>query len=282
MVFQPSATYQAGDACCHTAQASQSSGDLRKHLGGQHCPAAPQQRSFVTPFPWGGRDKQPGPDRQPIRTKRRNNPTDSLGQEKFRRELKDWDHTQHLGDVEQREHEDSCNSSLSDICSPAIHWHLQTCFCTQLSNFSCYLHFGTLPDRSGHSSLSCLPFKGRDSTPKFAMGFMLAGKRMLLKSELRNPLLPAQPGSAVFLTSCKGQLWPRLPRQLQRQGQAEITPPRPGCHHHAGSSAQIACVFILHHHCRRSRKGTRQQKDLSVEESHANLETAATSLLGLL
>lgn len=45
-------------------------------------------------------------------------------------------------------------------------------------------------------------------------------------------------------------------------------------------SAEIACALILHHHCRRSRKGTRRQNDLSVEESHANLETAATFLPG--
>lgn len=141
---------------------------------------------------------------------------------------------QQLRNAEQREYEASHSTSLLDAFPSAAHWHIQTCFRT-----SCAICIsGLFQTGSGLSPLSCLPLKRRNLTPAFAMGFLLASKRMLLESELWSPLPPAQPGTVVFLTSWGGRLWPHLPSWLQHQGQAEITSPRPGCHHHAGSSAQ--------------------------------------------
>lgn len=142
---------------------------------------------------------------------------------------------------------------------PSTHWHLQTRFCTQLVSFSCYLHFRIPPDRSGHSSLSCLSFKGRDSTPKFATGLTLAGRRML-QCQLWIPVFLGQ--LLVLLTSWEG---PCLPCQ----GQAELTAPHPGCQHHSSCSAGITIAADT-------------AAGSLCEESLAHLETAATSLLGLL
>lgn len=144
---------------------------------------------------------------------------------------------------------------------PSTHWHLQTCSCTQLVTFLCYLHFRTPPDRSGHPSLSCLFSKGRDSTPKFTTGLTVAGRRML-QGQLWIPALPGQ--LLVLLSSWEG-LWPCLPCQ----GEAELTAPHPGCQHHSSSSAGITTAADT-------------AAGSLGEESLAHLETAATSLLGLL
>lgn len=144
---------------------------------------------------------------------------------------------------------------------PSTHWHLQTCSCTQLVTFLCYLHFRTPPDRSGHSSLSCLFSKGRDSTAKFATGLTVAGRRMLQVSC----------GSQFSLGSCwcfcpagkgSGPVSPAKVRQL-------TAPPHPGCQHHSSSSAGITTAADT-------------AAGSLCEESLAHLETAATSLLGLL
>lgn len=63
VVFAALAMSCAADARPHTAQTLWCSGDRQEHLGGQHCPAAPQQGASVTPFQQRGQDKQPQADR---------------------------------------------------------------------------------------------------------------------------------------------------------------------------------------------------------------------------
>lgn len=101
---------------------------------------------------------------------------------------------------------------------PSTHWHLQTCFCTQLFTFSCYLHFRAPPDRSGHFSLSCLFFRGRDSTPKFVTGFTLAGKDAPVSA-----VAPSSPWAAAGASVQLGRALALSP--LPRSGRAHSSPP---------------------------------------------------------
>lgn len=104
-------------------------------------------------------------------------------------------------------------------------------------------------------------FQGKRFNSKFATGLAVAGRRMF-QCQLWIPALLGQ--LLVLVTSWEG-LWPCLPCQ----GQAELTAPHPGCQHHSSSSAG----FII---------AADTAAGSLCEESLAHLETAATSLLGLL
>lgn len=71
-------------------------------------------------------------------------------------------------------------------------------------------------------------FQGKRFNPKGCKGVYAGCKRTLLKSELRSPLLPVQPSTAVFLTSWAGRLLAPSPSlaAAPRSGRDHASSPR--------------------------------------------------------
>lgn len=167
---------------------------------------------------------------------------------------------QHLGDVKQKK-EDSCNTSSLDIFSPAHTGIYKPAFALSLLPSPAICTSGLLQTGQGtpHSRV-CLS-REEIQLQSLQHGLLwLAGGCSSVSCGA--PVLLGQ--LLVHLTSWGG-LWPCFPCQ----GQAELTAPHPGCQHHSSSSAGIITAADT-------------AAGSLCEESLAHLETAATSLLGLL
>lgn len=129
-------------------------------------------------------------------------------------------------------------------------------------------------------------FQRKRVSPRACSGVYTAWQKDALKTTAGSLLLPAHARAMAFLTSWEGWLWPQL--RAPRSGRDDtswlrLPPPRwpwhpaqsnPGTQRSAGPGTQRSPGTGT----QRSPGPRFQQEDLGVEESHANLETAATFL----